>query len=82
MLRECGRVVRAGGKLIYATCSSEPEENEQVVAAFLEDGGFNVVAPRNLPPAVLPLVNDAGHLRTYPFRDGLEAFFAVVLERG
>jgi 16S rRNA (cytosine967-C5)-methyltransferase len=82
MLRECGRVMRRGGKLIYATCSSEPEENEHVVDAFLEDGTFRQVVPRNLPPAVLPLVTDAGHLRTYPFRDGLEAFFAVVLERG
>ncbi len=30
---------------------------------------------------VQPLVNPAGHLRTFPFRDGLEAFFGAVLTR-
>ena len=35
MLEQCARVVRRGGRLVYATCSSEPEENEDVVGAFL-----------------------------------------------
>jgi hypothetical protein len=35
-----------------------------------------------LPPGMGPLVNDMGHLRTYPFRDGVEAFFAAILRSG
>jgi 16S rRNA (cytosine967-C5)-methyltransferase len=73
------RVLRAGGRLVYATCSSEPEENEDVVRRFLERGTCEPVPPGHLPAPVQALVNDAGHLRTYPFRDGLEAFFAAIL---
>jgi len=32
------RAVRAGGRVVYSTCSLEPEENEQVVAAVLASG--------------------------------------------
>jgi 16S rRNA (cytosine967-C5)-methyltransferase len=32
------RAVRVGGRVVYSTCSLEPEENEQVVAAVLADG--------------------------------------------
>jgi 16S rRNA (cytosine967-C5)-methyltransferase len=59
-------LVRPGGTLVYSTCSSEPEENEEVVAAFLgTHPGF---------------VEHRIH-QTWPFRDGLEAFYGAVLRR-
>ena len=75
ILHACSRVLRPGGRLLYSTCSSEPEENEEVVDQFLQQApGF---APRPLTLASAPsTVNAAGHLRTYPFAHGLEAFFA------
>ena len=35
MLRHAAETVRSSGRLVYATCSSEPEENDRVVASFL-----------------------------------------------
>ena len=37
ILKSAFRAVRAGGRVIYATCSLEPEENEQVVASVLAE---------------------------------------------
>lgn len=81
MLREAAAVLKPGGRLVYSTCSSEPEENEDLVREFVAETGWRVVSPSGLPPAVETLINEEGFLRTYPFRDEVEAFFAAVLRR-
>ena len=81
MLREVASVIRPGGWLVYATCSSEPEENEAVVQAFLADGGFELAIPKDLPDSVRPLLDARGFLQTLPPRDGMEAFFAAAMVR-
>jgi 16S rRNA (cytosine967-C5)-methyltransferase len=75
ILTTVAAAVRPGGRIVYATCSSEPDENEVVVSRFLESQpGFRRAAIEYAPAP--HLINSAGHLRTLPFRDGLEAFFA------
>jgi 16S rRNA (cytosine967-C5)-methyltransferase len=83
MLQHAAETVAPGGRLIYATCSSEPEENEGIAAAFLATTpGFTPLhageATSRLDPA---LIDPRGHLRTQPHRHGLEAFFGAVFER-
>jgi len=80
ILASAATVVRTGGRLLYSTCSSEAEENDEVVERFLEaQPGFRRAA-LELPSAP-GLVGPDGYLRTLPFRDGLEAFFAASLAR-
>jgi 16S rRNA (cytosine967-C5)-methyltransferase len=83
MLQHAADAVAPGGRLVYATCSSEPEENEGVVDAFLATTpGFAPLDAREAAPRLPHDVVDArGHLRTEPHVHGLEAFFGVVLER-
>jgi 16S rRNA (cytosine967-C5)-methyltransferase len=84
MLAQAAEVVAPGGRLIYATCSSEADENDDVVDAFLAKRSDFAEAPLVFGPTVRasePLVDDRGRLRTLPFRDGLDAFFAAALVR-
>jgi 16S rRNA (cytosine967-C5)-methyltransferase len=84
LLKRIASVVAARGRLIYSTCSTEPEENEDVVMRFLATTpGFsvvNVATLSNLPPAIHAMTTREGYLRTSP-RFGLEGFFAAVLAR-
>jgi 16S rRNA (cytosine967-C5)-methyltransferase len=83
MLQHAADVVAPGGRLIYATCSSEPEENEGVADAFLattpEFMPLHAIAAN--PRLAETLVDASGHLRTQPNLHGLEAFFGAVFER-
>jgi 16S rRNA (cytosine967-C5)-methyltransferase len=86
MIRNASEAVRVGGRLIYSTCSSEPEENERVVASFLAgSGNFAQIDLRADKPAYFdaldPVLDDSGVLRTSPHKHGLEAFYGTVLRR-
>lgn len=82
MLTQAARVVRPAGRLVYATCSSEPEENQEVVADFLRGHADFVRVPGGGAAGLSPaLFDDDGHLVTRPHPDGLEGFFGAVLQR-
>jgi 16S rRNA (cytosine967-C5)-methyltransferase len=81
MLRAAADSVCPGGRLVYATCSSEPEENAGVVDAFLATDGRFVLEPLSSPAVPASMVDAQGCLTTLPFRDGIDAFFAARLVR-
>ena len=81
LLRRVVPLVKPGGRIVYSTCSSEPDENEQVVAAFLaEFPAFAVhrLAAGGLPRPIMQMQTSEGYLRTSP-EHGLEAFFGAIL---
>ena len=83
LLRSSSRLLAEGGRLVYATCSTEPEENEQVVERFLsESPGFRrVEAAPSLPEPARHLVDADGFFRTSPDQDDMDGYFAAILVR-
>lgn len=78
LLTRAGGAVSQEGRLVYSTCSIEPEENEDVVTRFLAGNtAFKIVQPNT----GAELITGEGFVRTFPHRHGCDGFFAAVLER-
>jgi len=79
VLEDASTFVKAGGRMVYVTCSLLVDENEDRVAGFLERHPEFTVKPIALDGVTH--VTPEGYLRLTPHRAGTDGFFAAVLER-
>jgi 16S rRNA (cytosine967-C5)-methyltransferase len=81
ILESVAAAVRIGGRLVYATCSTEPEENEHVVEAFLkENPSFRLEQPAS-PLGIENWIGPDCMVRTFPSLRLWDGFFAALLVR-
>ena len=78
LLANAALLVRPGGRLVYSTCSVEPDENEKVAQAFLENN--ETFRPVDLSIDA-GLQTSIGAVRTWPHRQGTDGFFVGAFER-
>lgn len=86
ILRAAAKLVKTGGRLVYATCSFLPEENDDVVRAFLAaQPDFSLKSAHALLESQLERVPEQWQqdefLRLMPTLHGTDGFFAAVMER-
>lgn len=78
LLESAARLVKPGGALVYSTCTMEPEENEELITAFLSrHPEFSLDrADRYLPADV---VTPEGYVATFPHLHFMDGSFAARL---
>ncbi len=86
ILAAAAKLVRPGGRLVYATCSILPEENDAIVSDFLAaHPEFRLLPARvELAASRIELPQQEGAdslLRLAPHVHGTDGFFAALLER-
>jgi len=84
ILKNCAGLLKPGGAFVYATCTTEPEENEDVVADFMHTRSREFIiddARLYLPQAAAPLVGSDGFFRTFPREPEMDGFFGVRIVR-
>jgi len=87
ILASAARLLKPGGRLVYATCSLLQAENEAVVDAFTAErsadfaplDAVELLRAQKVEPA--EALVSAGHLRLWPHRHQTDGFFAAVWQR-
>ncbi len=78
-LNNVAQIVKPGGTLVYAVCSTEPEENEAVTEAFLNQHPEFETENWGLGAGNWKL--ETGNLKTFPHIDNMDGFFSVRFKR-
>jgi 16S rRNA (cytosine967-C5)-methyltransferase len=82
ILERAARLLKPGGRLIYATCSLLREENEQIAENFLQaHPEFKLVSAEDILAQQQITMNTGSYLKLFPYRHNTDAFFAGVFER-
>ena len=80
ILDTAASVLKPGGRLVYSTCTIDPAENEEQVAAFLaRHPEFSAVTPGAALPAGMT-VGEHGAL-SVPTRTGMDGFFLCAMQK-
>ena len=79
ILETAARYVRPGGRLVYSTCTLNPDENAGIVRPFLKE--HPEFRTRSVECVLPGTTKDDDFLTLYPFRTGTDGFFIASLER-
>ena len=82
IMEKVAGTVKPNGRLVYATCSMLPEENEQQIEHFLSlHPEFELKELKDVWPEGCPPPCEGNFMRLTPHRHGTDGFFAAILIR-
>ncbi len=82
ILARAGKLTKAGGRLVYATCSLLREENEAIADAFLAaNANFKLVPANEILKQQNIEIDTGEYLKLFPHLHQTDGFFAAVFER-
>ena len=81
LLHQAATWVRPGGILVYATCTLNRSENEDIIQNFLANNTHWEIQVPEENSLVKPFVNDRGWIKVLPSRHHMDGFFMVKLKQ-
>lgn len=82
ILENSAKLVKAGGTLVYSTCTLNPYENNKVVEKFLSEHPQFSKKTINLPEGIIRKIDEEDYMLTlFPSTDGSDGFFIATMER-
>jgi 16S rRNA (cytosine967-C5)-methyltransferase len=82
ILESASRLVKDGGRLVYATCSLLPDENEEQITKFLDNHPeFSLLRPEKASNLIPNLPATGDYLSLTPAEHKTDGFFAAVMEK-
>ena len=81
ILDAAAKLVRPGGRVVYATCSMLTAENDAVVEGFLARHPEFTLTPASAVLAKQGIALDGDFLRLLPHRHNTDGFFAAILDK-
>ena len=79
MINAAAELVRPNGRLIYSTCTIEPDENERIIERFLQTHSEFFVEPASAVSIAKQFTTEPGFIRTFPHRHRMDGSFAARL---
>ncbi len=80
ILENAAKHVKSGGVLVYSTCTTEPEENYDLIKSFLTDHSeFSVEGASQFVDS--RIVSADGYIETFPHRNAMDGSFAIRLKK-
>lgn len=81
ILNEYSRLVKPGGKLVYATCTISKQENEDNVRDFLNENKDFYLVPVSEMFGFGKLISEDGFFRSMPHIHNTDGFFGAVMKK-